>query len=111
MKWLLFPLAAISFAFTAACLSGTKEVRPEPLKKEIARCYGNTPCNACSSCSACQYCNAGGTCGICANVKTTKPLKTKNPSASSGQCKAITKKGTRCSRSVRSADYCWQHGG
>ena len=30
---------------------------------------------------------------------------------SSGQCKANTKKGTRCSRSAGSNGYCWQHGG
>jgi hypothetical protein len=29
----------------------------------------------------------------------------------SGQCKANTKKGTRCSRSAGSNGYCWQHGG
>lgn len=28
-----------------------------------------------------------------------------------GRCKAITKAGTRCSRSARSNGYCWQHGG
>lgn len=29
----------------------------------------------------------------------------------SSQCMATTKKGRRCSRSSRSGDYCWQHGG
>lgn len=29
----------------------------------------------------------------------------------SGQCMAITKKGTRCKRTTRSNGYCWQHGG
>jgi hypothetical protein len=30
--------------------------------------------------------------------------------ASSGQCRATTKKGTRCSRNASSGGYCWQHG-
>ena len=29
----------------------------------------------------------------------------------SGQCKATTKKGTKCSRTAKSNGYCWQHGG
>lgn len=28
-----------------------------------------------------------------------------------GRCRAITRKGSRCSRSVKSNGYCWQHGG
>lgn len=28
-----------------------------------------------------------------------------------GQCRAITGRGTRCSRNARSGGYCWQHGG
>lgn len=35
----------------------------------------------------------------------------KKSSSYSGQCMAITKKGTRCSRNARSGRYCWQHGG
>ncbi len=31
--------------------------------------------------------------------------------AYSGQCSALTKKGTRCSRAARSKGLCWQHGG
>jgi len=34
-----------------------------------------------------------------------------NEVKSSGQCRATTQKGTRCSRSSRSNGYCWQHGG
>jgi|GEM_PF-1686043 len=30
-------------------------------------------------------------------------------SASTTQCKATTKKGTRCKRMVKSGSYCWQH--
>ena len=47
------------------------------------------------------------------NNNITKPLneeKTKKVEYS-GQCKANTKKGTRCSRSAGSSGYCWQHGG
>lgn len=47
------------------------------------------------------------------NNNITKPLteeKTKKVEYS-GQCKANTKKGTRCSRSAGSKGYCWQHGG
>ena len=41
---------------------------------------------------------------------TTTPTTQKKPEAS-GQCKATTKKGSRCSRSAGSNGYCWQHGG
>ena len=47
------------------------------------------------------------------NNNITKPIneeKTKKVE-SSGQCKANTKKGTRCSRSAGTNGYCWQHGG
>jgi len=37
--------------------------------------------------------------------------KTNTSDNYSGQCMAITKKGTRCSRRARSNGYCWQHGG
>ena len=39
------------------------------------------------------------------------PVKAKDAAANDGQCRATTKKGTRCSRSARSGGYCWQHGG
>jgi hypothetical protein len=43
------------------------------------------------------------------------PLPTKNnirnPASYSGQCMAITKRGTQCKRAARSGGYCWQHGG
>ena len=79
-------------------------------KKVIATCYGYTPCNACSSCGYCKWCRSGGTCGVCAPKKKT-PARSYSTSIYSGQCKAITKKGTRCSRRARSRGYCWQHGG
>ena len=89
-----------------------KEIRPI-----AATCYGYTPCTACSSCNYCKYCNAGGTCGICRPKQTpvkkdtvrSVPVYTPKQTYSS-QCRAITKKGTRCSRSSRSNGYCWQHG-
>lgn len=37
--------------------------------------------------------------------------KSTSTPASYGQCKANTKKGTRCSRSAKANGYCWQHGG
>jgi hypothetical protein len=42
-------------------------------------------------------------------VETARPAV---PAARSGQCQAITKKGTQCSRNGRAgSSYCWQHGG
>ena len=81
---------------------------------EVSTCYGYSPCNACKNCSACKHCSAGGTCGICAGKKETTP-NSKSPTTKdtppSNQCKAITKKGSRCSRSTKSNGFCWQHGG
>ena len=47
------------------------------------------------------------------NSSSTQENSRKSTSTptSYGQCKAITKKGTRCSRSARANGYCWQHGG
>lgn len=116
MKWLKFPIAAFSIALVFACIqnsdnSDSKFASPT-LKREIATCYGNTPCNACSNCSMCKHCKAGGTCGVCAPSKKekTKPYKAPSPT-SSGRCQATTQKGTQCSRNSRSGGYCWQHGG
>jgi len=43
---------------------------------------------------------------------TIEPQKStpKKEPAASGQCKATTQKGTRCSRAASSNGYCWQHG-
>ena len=90
--------------------------------KIILTCYGYNPCRACTTCNYCKYCNSGGTCGVCVskkNFKTAikpapvKPTVTKPTKQTqySDQCRAITKKGTRCLRSARSNGYCWQHGG
>ncbi len=44
---------------------------------------------------------------------TPSPVKTKKYSSTSGyssrQCNGITKKGTRCKRTVKSGLYCYQH--
>ena len=73
-------------------------------------CTGSSNCRACTSCNYCKYCNSGGTCSVCAPPPSTKK-KSITPSQPSKdyQCKAITKKGTRCSRSATNNGYCWQH--
>lgn len=42
-----------------------------------------------------------------------KKIETQSPppASSGGQCRATTKKKTRCSRTAKSNGYCWQHGG
>jgi hypothetical protein len=45
---------------------------------------------------------------------TSSPYKIKSIAKaynSSGQCMGTTKNGNRCRRTVRSGNYCWQHGG
>lgn len=45
-------------------------------------------------------------------IENVSPKKIETPPASSGgQCRATTKKKTRCSRTAKSNGYCWQHGG
>jgi hypothetical protein len=44
------------------------------------------------------------------NVGQQKKTQTQQQPASGGQCKATTKKKTRCSRAAKSNGYCWQHG-
>lgn len=75
------------------------------------KCTGKANCTACSNCSKCKYCNSGGTCGVCAGTTKEKKATPKPKEPESSQCKATTKKGTRCSRNARSGGYCWQHGG
>jgi DNA recombination protein RmuC len=91
----------------SSCKDQTKPLQPE--NTNIRRCYGLTPCKACTTCNYCKWCNAGGTCGICVN-KTDTVARTVITFAGKERCQAITKKGTQCSRSVKSGDYCWQHG-
>jgi hypothetical protein len=89
------------------------------LKKDVvscappAKCYGYSPCNACSDCSACAYCVDGRICGVCGkgknNDKTSAKQSLFEAPVSSGQCKAITKKGSQCSRKGTDGGYCWQH--
>ena len=72
-----------------------------------AKCTGKDPCLACSNCSSCQYCAGGGSCGACKKKNSSGVSKAK-PTTNS-QCRATTKKGTRCSRSANTSGYCWQH--
>jgi hypothetical protein len=58
--------------------------------------------------TACKICYAGAV--TPSKVVGSSPTPS-SEAATSGQCKAITKKGTRCSRNARSQGYCWQHGG
>lgn len=102
-----------SLVFGISCDNNSADKKLVDVKKDIATCYGYTPCNACTSCNYCKRCTAGGTCGTCTDLKKTTPKTPKSYSspAKSSQCRAITKKGTRCSRNARSGGYCWQHGG
>jgi hypothetical protein len=106
---LAFPILLLLF------LAGDRNQDIPGPDRVVAKCYGYSPCNACSNCSMCKHCNAGGTCGKCAATKSprksggsSQPAPVKSPENSS-QCKAITKKGTRCSRNSSSGGYCWQH--
>src|SRR5258706_3344369 len=88
-------------------------------KTSLKRCTGSSNCTACSNCSACKYCIEGRACSVCAYRKRSNQVyKGAAPQSAptrkavnAGQCQAITKRGTRCSRSARSGGYCWQHGG
>lgn len=115
---ILSALKTLLLSFLSLFLFVEKGKVPPVNRKEVKTCYGYSPCFACKSCNYCKYCNNGGTCGICASGKekkvSAKPAKSpsyKSPSSISSQCRAKTKKGTRCSRSSRSNGYCWQHGG
>lgn len=86
------------------------------VKAAVSTCYGYDPCAACSNCSACKHCGAGGSCGVCA-PKTSRAMNTfsainrpkSKTSNYTGQCKALTKKRSRCKRSGNGTGYCWQH--
>ena len=92
-------------------------------KSKVGRCTGSPYCTACSNCSSCKYCSSGGTCGVCVRpnnsrntsykkaTRASQGFRSNQGAVLSSQCRAITKKGTRCSRASRSNDYCWQHGG
>ncbi|WP_394341701.1 DUF5763 domain-containing protein [Pedobacter alluvionis] len=86
-------------------------------KEPVATCYGYSSCSACSNCSRCKHCGAGGSCGVCStksssNIKTFSSSKTSPRQTANyvGQCKALTKKGSRCKRNGSGSGYCWQHG-
>jgi hypothetical protein len=109
----LFALSLVMIFFgTLRC---NREVAPD--MPSAATCYGYSPCNACKNCKYCKYCNAGGTCGVCRPVKKNNSAVTDKEKAKQqllqppivSQCKAITKKGTRCKRSSSKNGYCWQH--
>lgn len=94
-----------------SCIDRNKPNIIESNKRDIRKCYGDSVCNACTSCNYCKWCNAGGICGICASPGRNKLKEPRRSISTMMQCKAITKKGHRCTRSVRSGNYCWQHGG
>jgi hypothetical protein len=50
----------------------------------------------------CDFCYPGGIASPVSNIPNV---------VASIQCSAITQKGTRCSRKVRSGSFCFQHGG
>jgi hypothetical protein len=111
------PLYIISYFLLLFISSDSPKKIPE---REFLKCYGYSPCAACSNCNYCAHCKGGGgTCGVCKpGLKTGSKKDTvgyvpnyKPKQNYSSQCQAITKKGTRCSRSSRSNGYCWQHGG
>jgi Family of unknown function (DUF5763) len=106
-------LISVFLILGISCGNSAGDKKLVGVKKGIATCYGYSPCNACTSCNYCKRCTAGGTCGTCTDLKRTKPKTPKSYTspAKSSQCRAITKKGTRCSRKARSGGYCWQHGG
>jgi hypothetical protein len=121
-------------AFTSAALMGGLETAltentmlptlDHRTGKTVARCYGKDRCNACSNCSQCQHCNAGGSCGKCIKkappkqgaysnslrTQPQRPAQQRPQPAASGQCRAITKKGTQCSRRATHGKFCYQHG-
>ena len=97
-----------TICLSIAMLSGYYPKENNNANADVATCYGNTPCNACSNCSLCKYCGKGGTCGKC--EKKEQIFKSKTPEPVTAQCKAVTKKGTRCKRAAGSGGYCWQHG-
>ena len=60
-------------------------------------------------CSVCKPPTLGDSTKAAVVVQAT-PQPTPTPPADSGQCQAITKKGTQCSRRAQAgSSYCWQH--
>src|SRR5689334_21025171 len=89
------------------CENKTKLVGPEIIKRDIHKCYGDSPCMACTSCNYCKWCKEGGTCGICISTRSEEIKEGRKLNNTSKQCMAITKKGRRCTRRIRSGNYCW----
>ncbi|WP_225975318.1 DUF5763 domain-containing protein [Panacibacter ginsenosidivorans] len=103
-----FIIILFTFFLATHCFAHNKDSCCISPLASFAKCTGSKYCKACSNCSSCKYCVDGRTCGVCEkgkkqSVKSTKPVAT-------GQCKAITKKGTRCTRKAGRNGYCWQHG-
>jgi len=85
----------------AGCRYLSKSTIPMKLKDAATR-Y--------SPCSVCNPPILEGDNPAKASVMTPQPIEKKQKSGSSGQCQAITKKGTRCKRNAMpGSNYCWQH--
>jgi micrococcal nuclease len=83
----------------AGCRSLARSQIPMPLAEAAAR-YG--------ACGICKPPTLGST-PSSAPAAIASPSRP-SPTASSGRCQAITKKGTQCSRKAQPGrNYCWQH--
>jgi hypothetical protein len=108
MRFLLILFVYISFSFSQdyvlICISGT------------AYAYHKITCRGLKECThtiekvsqAEAIKQRRKPCGYCYK---TSSAPVSNDDDSPGQCRGITKKGSRCSRTVREGSYCYQHGG
>ena len=84
----------------AGCRHLARSQIPLPLKDAVLR-YG-----ACSVCNP-PTLTAGPSVASAVGVSSAQSAK---PAAASGQCRAMTRKGTQCSRKAQPGrQYCWQH--
>lgn len=109
MKISFLPVLIYFILCFASCSDDTKPAKSETSSPSILRCYGDSACAACLSCNYCKLCNAGGSCGVCDSSKNGVVKTNAKPPAVKEQCNAITKKGTRCKRLIKTGIYCWQH--
>ena len=58
-----------------------------------------------------NYCSQHDNMYLNKKSSKTKTDEKSNSTSTTGQCRATTKAGKRCSRPARSNGYCWQHGG
>lgn len=88
-------LGSSSYAYHKGYCQGLKKCRAsvETISLKEAEKMGRTPCGYCYGKSAVNSSSSSSSPGY------------------AGECRAITKKGTRCKRAARSNGYCWQHGG